>query len=152
MGTFDPFTGLTELIHDVELAIDQVKIDQVKKTLVSNVDNVDHDRFKHLHVPSSAFGGNGSAATLGLHHLEAHAVIRSTLEGLLADLKAFREGLDYAESLIHGADEASAADLQRKRAAVEGLVRLAKHDTGGERNHQARNQFLRATEGGGASA
>jgi len=152
MASFDPFLGVSQLIHEVELFIDQAKIDQVKKTLADNTDNVHNDRFRDLHVPPASFGGNGAAAALGMNHLQAHAVIRSTLEGLLVDLKAFQQGLDVAESLIRDADESSAADLHRKRAAVDGLVRLADRDTAGARNHEARNRFLGSPGPGGASA
>lgn len=149
MASFDPFSGLTQLIHDVELAIDQSKIDEVKRTLDLNAGNVHHDNFKNLHVAPSAFGGNDAAAALGLNHLEAHAVIKETLQGVLDDLHAFRDGLVRAEALIKDADESSAADLDRKRAS-DILSGLAAHDSASVRNHQARNKVLGGQ--GGASA
>ena len=149
MAFFDPFTGLTQLIHDVELAIDQSKIDQVKRTLEHNAADVHHDRFKDLHVAPGAFGTHHLANELGVHHLQAHAVIKETLEGVLHDLRAFQAGLDRAETLIKDADESSAADLDRKRAS-DILAGLAARDTGSERNHEARNHVLGGH--GGASA
>jgi len=149
MAAFDPFTGLTQLIHDVELAIDQAQIDQVKKTLLDNANNVHNDRFKDLHVPPEAFGGNSAAAALGVNHSEAHLVVRETLRGVLDDLKAFHDGLERAEALIKQADESSAADLDRKRAS-DILAGLAGRDSASVRNHEARNRVLGGQ--GGASA
>ena len=141
MASFDPFAGVTQLIHEVELAIDQIQIDKVKKTLVENAGNVHHDRFKDLHVEPSAFGGSSAASALGVNHLEAHAVIKETLQGVLDDLNAFQQGLERAENLIKDADESSAADLDRKRAS-DILTGLAGRDTASVRNHEARNRVL----------
>ena len=149
MATFDPFAGITQLIHEVELAIDQAEIDKVKKTLLDNANNVHNDRFKNLHVPPESFGGNGAAAALGVNHSEAHAVIKETLQGVLDDLKAFHDGLERAEALIKNADESSAADLDRKRAS-DILSGLAGRDSASARNHEARNHVLGGQ--GGASA
>ncbi|NYD43661.1 hypothetical protein [Nocardioides panaciterrulae] len=149
MASFDPFLGVAQLVDQVELLIDQAAIDHVKRTLDQNAGNVHHNNFKNLHVPPGAFGGNGAAAALGTNHLQAHEVIRATLQGVLDDLHAFRVGLDRAESLIQDADEGSAADLDRKRAS-DILTGLAGRDTASTRNHEARNQVLRGQ--GGASS
>jgi hypothetical protein len=148
MATFDPFTGLTQLINGIELIVDQAQIDQVKKTLHDNAGLVDHSGFKNLHVPPGVFGGNEAAASLGVNHFEAHEVVKETLQGVLTDLEAFRSGLERAEALIQAADEGSAADLDRKRAS-DILTGLARHDTASVRNHEARNTVLGGQGGGG---
>jgi len=149
MASFDPFTSVTQLINGIELIIDQAQIDQVKRTLHDNASQVDRSGFKNLHVPPGVFGGNAAATALGVNHFQAHEVIKQTLQGVLTDLEAFRSGLERAEALIQAADEGSAADLNRKRAS-DILTGLAAHDTGGARNHEARNEVLGGR--GGASA
>ncbi len=148
MASFDPFLGVAQLVDQVELLIDQAAIDHVRKTLDHNAVNVHHNNFKNLHVPPGVFGGNAAAAALGTNHLEAHEVIKATLQGVLDDLQAFRAGLDRAESLIHDADEGTAADLERKRAS-DILTGLAGRDSASTRNHEARNEVLHGQ--GGAS-
>lgn len=148
MASLDPFS-LPRLVDQIELVIDQAVIDQVKATLQHNAGNVHHNNFKNLHVPPGVFGGSSAAEALGVNHLEAHEVAKATLQGVLDDLEAFREGLDRAEALIQEADEGAAADLDRKRAA-DILAGVAGRDTASVRNHEARNEVLGGRAGGSA--
>lgn len=133
-----------------EIIIDQAAIAGVVATLDEKHDDLSGNRFQDLHVPPASFGTTPAAMTLGDDHLKAHQVITETLDGVLSDLIRFRDGLKNAERLISAADTQSAADLDKKRAATETIVRAATHSAGDQRNHEARNHYLR--EHGGQHA
>lgn len=143
---------LSDIGEAVDLVIDQVAINNVLNTLESKHEDLQGSRFKDLQVPTTAFGAAGSALALGGHHTKAHQVIDETLRGVLDDLVRFRDGLRHAEKLVHEADSQSAADLDKKRAAAELLVKASSYSEGDRRNHHARNHYLpRDHQGGGRS-
>jgi len=141
MSAVDPIGTITDLVHAIELVIDQAAIDQVTQTLEQKASEVHHCKLADLSVPVSTFGGSATASELGLHHALAHEVMVETLQGVVADLEAYRTAIRRAETLIGQADESSAADLNRKQATAV-LTELAGHDEAGRRNHAARNHYV----------
>jgi hypothetical protein len=131
------FQGLSD-----DLNIDQVVIDDVKKKLQHAAEQMGNSRFPDVHVGGSSFGSSRTAADLGFHHTKAHQVITDTLEGVLADLERFHQGIQTAERLVEEADSTSASDLNRKKQAAEVLVTASSHSDGDERNQQSRNENL----------
>jgi hypothetical protein len=124
-------------------------IDQAVKTLHDTSGDLTDSGFRRLQVPASVFGASARGLELGDHHGKAHQVIKATLEGVILDLEGFADGLRRAEELVCSADDDAADQLARKQAAAELLVHASQHSHGDERNHQARNEYLR---GGGDDA
>jgi hypothetical protein len=133
---------LADIGEAADIIIDQAAINNVLSTLESKHEDLKGSSFKNLHVPTTAFGGAGTALALGGHHTQAHQVIDETLQGVLDDLIRFRDGLKHAEKLVHEADSQSASDLDKKRAAAELLVKASSYSEGDRRNHHARNTYL----------
>jgi hypothetical protein len=140
---------MQEISESADIIIDQVAIDNVLTTLEAKHEDLQGSRFQDLNVPVSAFGSAGTALDLGGNHSTAHQVIGETLQGVLDDLNRFRDGIKHAEKLVQEADTQSAADLDKKRAAAELLVRASSYSEGDARNHQVRNH-LRDHGGDGA--
>ena len=138
---------IPELVSNIksvlqELNIDQAVIDSVVSTLERTTDSLEGSRFPDLHVPESAFGSSSTGTQLGYHHLKAHQVISDTLQGLVADLNGFRDGVRRAEQLVATADNDSATDLTRTKSAVELIVDVSTFAEGDRRNHESRNRNL----------
>lgn len=152
MAIYDP-SGIVDLMSQIEgqleLIVDQAAVDQVRKQLHEAARSVAASRFNDLHVAPGAFGGNSAAHDLGTHHQLAQDVVKETLTGLVKDLTKFGTNLDVAEQLIKDADDGSAGDLTRKRAAAI-LQSAASSDEAARSNHAARNHYLRGQ--GGASS
>lgn len=134
---------LSDIGEAVDMVIDQAAINKVLGTLEEKHADLKSSQFKDLNVSASAFGAAGTALELGHHHTKAHQVIEETLQGVLDDLIRFRDGLKHAEKLVHEADTQSAADLDKKKAAADVLVRASNYSEGDARNHEARNHYLR---------
>ncbi len=139
--------GLQAALGELELVIDQTVIDGAVKTLHDTSGDLEDSGFRRLQVPTSVFGASARGQELGDHHGKAHQIIRATLEGVILDLNDFAEGLRRAEQLVRTADSDTADQLARKQAAAELVVHASQHSHGDVRNHQARNEYLRDTDG-----
>ena len=135
--------GLQAALGELDLVIDQAVIDQAVKTLHDTSGDLSDSGFRRLQVPASVFGASARGLELGAHHGKAHQVIKATLEGVILDLEGFADGLRRAEELVRSADDDAADQLARKQAAAELLVLASQHSHGDERNHAARNEYLR---------
>lgn len=109
------------LIRALETVVDPDELAVVKEELERNANALDRGHFQDLSVSESAFGGSPEGMRLGVHHSRAHEVIAETIDGVVADIRDFREGVVRAESLIHEADSGAGADLGKKQAAVAEL-------------------------------
>ena len=135
--------GLQAALGELDLVIDQAVIDQAVKTLHDTSGDLSDSGFRRLQVPASVFGASARGLELGDHHGKAHQVIKATLEGVILDLEGFADGLRRAEELVRSADDDAADQLARRQAAAELLVHASQHSHGDERNHEARNEYLR---------
>lgn len=102
------------------LAVDQTNIDRVVAALQSCTDGSWDTQFAtDAAIASPSFGGGENASTLGMHHDRAHQVMTETVQGIVADLTAFSDGVRTAARFITDADENTAASLTDKQRAVE---------------------------------
>jgi hypothetical protein len=123
------------------------QVEQLKKVLHDNADVLGNQHFQALSLTPSAFGTLPSAAELGDEHRLAHAVVADTIVGVQQDLEGFGAGVETFARGVDTADETTAADLQRRQAAVETLLSAAASRNAEQRNARARSEYLGGQEG-----
>lgn len=106
--------------HD-DIAIDPVALEKLKNALRLAAEELESERFSDVHLDDGAFGGCPSGAELGADHRTAHAIIADTISGVVTDLWSYRDGVVQFEAGMVTADDAAAADLKAREAAVESL-------------------------------
>lgn len=126
-------------IRALETVVETDKIEAVKSELLRNANKLDRGHFQNLRVSESVFGGSPAGGRLGGHHGRAHQVIAETIDGVIADMRDFREGVVKAETMIKDADAGAEADLSKKQAAVAELEGANKWFEGDQKYHEARN-------------
>jgi len=129
------------LIRALETVVEPDKLAVVKDQLEHQANALDRMHFANLRVSEAAFGGSPEGGRLGFHHGRAHQVIAETIEGVVADIRDFRDGVIRAETMIQDVDAGAEADLGSVKAAVAELEDAnrwfesdARYD--GARNHQ----------------
>jgi hypothetical protein len=130
--------GFGGFARSLETIIDELVVEVVKDKLLTSAEELDGGRFQNLSVSETVFGGSPQGGELGFHHRRAHDVIAETLEGVVADLRDFREGLAQAEQMLETADTGTASDFDLRRAAVESLHEANRRFDGDERYDHAR--------------
>lgn len=126
--------AFNETVHEPD------KVEAVKEKLLRNANKLDSGKFQDLSVAESVFGASPEGTELGFHHGRAHQVIAETINGVIADMRDFREGVVRAEAMLKDADAGAEADLGRKQAAVAELEDANRWFEGDSKYHQARNQ------------
>lgn len=139
--------GLVKALDD--LVVDHEVIDRVKKELERSARELDGGSFQNYRPSAAIFGGAESGAELGFHHGKAHQIVADTINGVIADLEAFRTNVVRATELLTEADDATAADFNRGAAL---LTAASMNDNADRANHQSRNENLApgGSEGGDA--
>jgi len=123
-----------------ELDVDQDVIDQVVSTLTATSDELGDGSFaQQAEIPPISFGDRSSAATLGLHHGKALAVIQATINAMATDLSDFAASTKTAATYVHDADGGSAAQLSKAQAAVEQMQDIANAPSNQTAYDDARN-------------
>lgn len=131
-----------DLIRSLETIVVPDELDRVKAELNRSADKLDSGEFQNLRVAESTFGASPRGLELGSHHVRAHTVIAETLEGVIADLRDFRDGVERAEQMLTAADEGAAADLRSRQeaVAVAALVDANRSFASDQRYEAARNR------------
>jgi hypothetical protein len=138
--SLDQIATLGHELH--ELYVDHEFIHTITTDLTQNADAVTDSGFQKMHVSQTVFGESTIGGSLGLHHSLAHAKVADTLAAVLADLHAFRLGLQNFEKQVDAADTQSSADLRKRHDAINALAKAADfHHT-----HQ-RNGYYHPQEG-----
>ena len=114
----DALSGLTGSV-DGETRSDQDALESLKSRLLEQAVALDQDELKRLGLSAGELGGSPVGLSLGDHHGRAHRVIVETIDGVVADLERFRDGVVRAEQLLDLADDPRArlADRGRDHAA-----------------------------------
>lgn len=97
------------------------------------------ERFTHVQLSPTVFGGSTDGARLGEHHGRAHRVMSETLRGVRDDLVRFAEAANYAVNAVAEADSTSAADLKVREEAAAVVATSFTQDEGGEKRQEAQN-------------
>jgi hypothetical protein len=149
-----PDGGATEAARGLDLA-DQ-KIQEVIESIQAELDDLDPTEFENNgHISAVSFGGGDRAPEIALHHTRAHGVTADTLNGVLEDLRTFRQACSDARQLIADTDQDTADQLQRTQGAVEALTTASWTNQGEDSNRQAQQDHMYDTpsdepEGGDA--
>lgn len=133
------FPLIGDLIADLETIVRPDEVDLVKSELQRGADELDGGTFQNLHVSEAVFGAFPRGVDLGQHHVRAHTVISETIEGVIQDLRDFRDGVVKAEQLLADADAGAAADLHVREEAVAALEDANRWFAGDHRYEDARN-------------
>ncbi len=107
---------------DAGIDIDPHALAKLKQALTSAAKVLETDRFADVDLAENAFGGSPSAQTLGAEHRTAHQIIAETIQGVVADLWGYRDGVEQFEAGMGTADATAAEDLRAREAAVDALV------------------------------
>lgn len=129
---------ITDLIADIETIVRRDEVDLVKSELQRGANELDGGTFQNLHVAESIFGAFPRGNALGHDHGLAHSVISETINGVIADLRDFRDGVVKAEQLLEDADTGAAGDLTAREQAVEALEDANRWFEGDHRYNDAR--------------
>lgn len=129
---------LDGFVRALETVLDEVAISAIKAKLDANSDKLGQREFQNLRVSETAFGGSPKGGQLGAHHGRAHQVISETLDGVIQDMRDFREGVEQAEKLLDVADTTAGDTLVQRRAAVEQLEDANRWFAGDHKFHGAR--------------
>lgn len=137
MTFLTPLIG--DLIADIETIVEPDEVALVKSELQRGANELDGGTFQNLYVSGSVFGAFPGGTDLGRHHVRAHTVISETIEGVIQDLRDFRDGVVRAEQLLDDADTGAAADLHVREQAVAALEDANRWFEGDRRYDDARN-------------
>ena len=138
-----------------DIEIDPVALEKLKSVLSQSAEDLESGRFSDIDLDESAFGGCPSGQELGAEHRTAHAIIADTIQGVVADLWGYREGVEQFAAGMGTADDTAATDLQARQAAVEVLAASAESNHGESRYHNSQVNHLppdsgRGSDGAGA--
>lgn len=126
-----------------DLNVDEDKVQRVIDSMDRASNHLGGDSFRSgAHIGSAAFGGSEQAAELGSHHAKAHRIVADTLEGVTADLIAFRDSTRQALVYVKDADQRAADDLTGKRAVAEDMREVWQSSAADRRNQESRSQHL----------
>lgn len=130
---------LDGFVRALETVLDEAAVAAIKQKLDDNAEALGKRDFQTMRIRESAFGGSPKGGQLGGHHTRAHTVIAETLDGLINDIRDFRDGVDKAKSLLEDADATASQSLTDRRVAVEQLEDANRWFSGDHRNEAARN-------------
>ena len=126
-----------------DLNVDEDKIQRVIDSMNLASKHLGGDSFRSgAHIGPAAFGGSEQAGELGSHHAKAHRIVADTLEGVTADLIAFRDSTRQALVHVKDADQRAADDLISKRAIAEDMREVWQNSAADRRNQESRGQHL----------
>lgn len=126
-----------------DLNVDERKIQHVIDSMNRASQDLGGDSFRSgAHISPPSFGGSERAGELGSHHAKAHRIVADTLEGVTADLIAFRDNTKQALVYVTDADQRAADDLTGKRAIAEGMREVWQNSAADRLNQESRNEHL----------
>lgn len=138
--------GFSDALSSVQ--VEQTTIDRVIAALDECTDESWGRQFAaDTPIATPSLGRGDRAAELGAHHDRAQQVMTETVQGIIADLTSFADGVREAADLIRRADETTAQDLAQARRAVEMMTDAWVSPESDAAYDQARNEQATGTRG-----
>lgn len=125
---------------DIDIDIDALA--KLKTALSQAAEELETERFSNVRLDDGAFGGCPAGTELGAEHRAAHAIIADTLQGVVADLWGYRDGVEQFEAGMRSADDTAAADMGSREAAVEELSTTVTRNHGHSSHHTSQGDRL----------